>query len=192
MALLTVVVLAPPQPLAASAATARADAMAPRTRPGTAADLPALLPQPGGLEGLTPVLEEGDPRDLSVAKRPDPGNSGLKLDPAATPVMHLERGYDLISRLDELLWLVADRLPRPDEGVDDAGNVLGPVHASFGADRTRKVEDKIGRRSRHRAGEVPAIQRLEDATNDLHVLLRHRLRSISRYTALENELSRSG
>jgi hypothetical protein len=81
-----------------------------------------LLPQPRGLKGLAAVLEEGDPCYSPVTKRPNPGHPRPNFDAVATPVVHRDRGDELASCLDELLWLPAHRFPISGEGSQDAGN----------------------------------------------------------------------
>jgi hypothetical protein len=93
--------------------------------------------------------------------------------------MYVHRRDELIANHDELVWLIAHGFPVPEEGLDQLGNVIAPVHASFRADRTREVEGEISRCLFHGVRKVPAIQRLDEATGDLHILLRHRPRSIS-------------
>src|SRR5262249_36137690 len=137
-----------------------------------------LTGQAGGLEGIPSVLEERDPLDPPVTEGPEPRESRLQFDSVATAEVGLDRGDEPIADLDELVRLVAKRLPDPSEALDELGNVVPLIDALFRADRAGEVEGEIARGVLQRGGKVPAIERSDDTPSHDGLLLRHRSLSI--------------
>ena len=86
----------------------------------------------------------------------------------------------LLTSFDELIRLSENGLPNLVELSEKAGDLIAPKHAVLRTDRSREVELEAWSRILERGVHVSPVDRLEGATDDLHVLLRHRLGSISR------------
>jgi hypothetical protein len=154
----------------------------PRHRPRSI----SLLPQPGGFEGFSLALKVLDANDFAVAECVGARTAGDHLDTSRAAGEDPLRDHDLIlPDADELLWFEPITRPRlPKEGQILAKPIATAINGP--------VEDRI--RIVHLDGGIEEIIEalvigicenqvlplLVDPPHDLHVLLRHRPRSISR------------
>jgi hypothetical protein len=145
-----------------------------------------LLPQPHGFEGLGRLAVDDQPNDPPIPQRVHGCRAVHDLD-AAAPSTRSDPMDDhhSISRIDEPLRIEGELLP----GVPDLGERPNQALIAVVA---RRVEDparlvdvhlriaELGEIRRHppEAGQVPE-KALMSLLDDLHVLLRHRLPSIS-------------
>jgi hypothetical protein len=137
-----------------------------------------LLPQPGGFEGGGLVREKLPADDLSSVKRPDLREIVLKGNAAAfSATLFVDDEDDARSGIDELLRIEAILIPGTPVVPGALDHRIAPNH-----DLGKINEAHIA----HVPDDVLVKQRperlyvLKSTSNQLDVLLRHRLRSISR------------
>ena len=137
-----------------------------------------LLGQPQGFEGVLPRLVHDHPLDCSVADCPHIDATSSHLD-SATPLHVLGTGdYYEITGFDEFVGLQPSGFPGLAELRHDPSKLIKAEYAAVRPDRPRHVD--LGARSRvfERGIPVLAVERVVPGLDDLHVLLRHRPRSI--------------
>jgi hypothetical protein len=141
----------------------------------------ALLPQPGGFEGSVPVHEDPHAPDPAVCKVVDICHREVIVDSTGAPAHGgLEKAEDPI-RADALQALDGQPEVRPsilDIG-EKAPNAASAFVGTLDLGGRRKQLDVLRAASKV-AVDVSLIQGGNGPLHDLHVLLRHRLRSISR------------
>jgi len=143
-----------------------------------------LLRQPGGFEGLRRVHVGTTVHDLGVAKRHDVGDRHLDVHPMLRPTPMASKQDNPISGINVLLGDHAECAVLPKV------HVLAPLAAeAIVAAKRLGIRKKLGWKLvdavrvqylEHRADifDVHSLGRLDCPAQSLHVLLRHRPRSI--------------
>src|SRR5436190_303086 len=138
---------------------------------------PALLPQPGGFEGLSFSLKHSGTDRQAVAEL-DELNKGWRFDfntaLHALPTDASRREHSVFVQSHAVLEVHAKALeglhPRPKELANAFRTAIGPCIGK----RIEGLPLEIWMRSFKRGAEVAAVERLDYLSNCLHVLLRHR------------------
>jgi hypothetical protein len=155
----------------------------------------SATPQPGSFEGHLPVGVEADSGDLPIAERPHRSSSvPHRNSVVAGPSVHLGKDHDFIIGVDVALVLHLVGLPGGKPLLPTFTNPLYPGEGESGA-RVRAGNEYNLNIVREEVGGAPAggddsrevaeiLNKVDvrglDGLDDLHVLLRHRPRSISR------------
>jgi hypothetical protein len=140
-----------------------------------------LLRKPHGFEGLGPVVVDRSPYELSVAHGPYGGWSRLDFDPtslAARAYLDMHENA-ILPDPDEVPRLHVHVFPRRQKVLEHPPNGFATViDSGVGADRSREVVFEIRMDMLEGSVQAIAVECLKGSTHDLHVLLRHRPRSI--------------
>jgi hypothetical protein len=138
-----------------------------------------LLRQPGGFKSGFAIVEPLQADDLSAVERPEvllvETDFYAALVPAG-PERH--EGEYLVARVDQFVWFVRILYEDGIKGLDDCGQALAPT-ASTRLDRIVGINElELLAHKVERPLPFAAIPRLVSSSHDLHVLPRHRPRSI--------------
>src|SRR5215218_7375551 len=140
-----------------------------------------LLPQPDGFEGFGWLREEPDVNDFASLHPRDYAKRDVEVDAAGSPaspepadaddlLSGVSRLVDLESHLFPVLRHLAEKPRQP---------VVAPIALAFQL-RAQGIELRLLVPQGHPGFAVAAIPCIDGREHDLHVLLRHRTRSISR------------
>jgi hypothetical protein len=144
--------------------------------------LTELLPQPGGFEGQFLIQIDLAFEELAVSKAQENRKFPTHRDAASrTPTNDAIQVHDAIfARIQETVVLAVESFHR---GV----KVLRPLHhpgkSSVGLSLEHGSELDLGVNQAQKAVRISCVVGIDDLAHDLDVLLRHRLRSISREAA---------
>ena len=161
--------------------------MCPRTTATFSSDI-SYSSQPGGFEGFLPVLKHPQPHDFLVAELEELEELPVNLDTAAfaAPIL-VNSGQNMLTEVGQLLHFHAELLPC----ADPYGRRPSDAFVSV-VDRCPRLERRwrklnIGIEAGHARLEVAPGVGVMYTPDDLHVLLGHRPRSISRRTGSDAE-----
>ena len=139
-----------------------------------------LLGQAGGFEGLSPREETANGDDLTVSQPSVKGELLVEGDLAAAS-SHLDptEPENRIAEVTDLGFLELKQVPGLPYRSETAGHlVMAPVDRSLHRRRPGGHPLDIGRRVAEPQAGIVLIPRIHPLAHDLHVLLRHRPRSI--------------
>ena len=137
-----------------------------------------LLRQPSGFEGILPILVETEALDSAIADRTHPGSASLDFDPVAPLRVPGVPRYHEITGFDYLVYLEANGFPHPEELVQEGAYLIKFEDTAHRADCPREVQLGVRTQVLERGLQVLPVESVDKGPHDLHVLLRHRPRSI--------------
>src|SRR5215207_7004865 len=140
-----------------------------------------LLPQPGGFEGFVSVGVHLYSRDEAVPKRPDPSEAHLHLRAAVLSLPTVADDCDqLIPGIEDLLDIERPVFEALDPLCEPLIDFLDPDEGPRNdcASKRRRVPDDVGVDCLGQDLFSP-LDVFEDTPEQVEILLRHRLRSIS-------------
>ena len=139
-----------------------------------------LLRQPHGFEGFAPVQEVLDPDDLASTEGDEHESRDVSLEPTCPSLLVLDDvSKNRVANRLQVLGLDSESLPLLEESVHELPDFLGAnEHSELGEVRRGDKHD-VPVKTVGADAKISVRPAFEHLPHDLHVLLRHRPRSIA-------------